>query len=87
MYVCMYVYIIYRCMSCHKAIVMIAGRAHCFHDCIHITPILLLRDLSTVCVMDQWITYDHLLRIFFALTYERPTILYENDKVISTMFY
>ena len=30
------------CMSCHKAIVVITGRAHCFHDCIYITPILLL---------------------------------------------
>ena len=23
-------------MSCHKAIVVITGRAHCFHDCIYI---------------------------------------------------
>ena len=23
-----------KCMSCHKAIVVITGRAHCFHDCI-----------------------------------------------------
>ena len=30
------------CMSCHKAIVVITGRAHCFHDCIYIMPILLL---------------------------------------------
>ena len=29
-------------MSCHKAIVVITGRAHCFHDNIHITLILLL---------------------------------------------
>ena len=34
-------------MSCHKAIVVITGRAHCFHDCIiyiyiYITFILLL---------------------------------------------
>ena len=29
-------------MSCHKAIVVITGRAHCFHDCIYITLILLL---------------------------------------------
>ena len=21
-----------KCMSCHKAIVVITGRAHCFHD-------------------------------------------------------
>ena len=31
-----------KCMSCHKAIVVIIGRAHCFHDFIYITPILLL---------------------------------------------
>ena len=31
-----------KCMSCHKAIVVITGRAHCFHDCIYITLILLL---------------------------------------------
>ena len=29
-----------KCMSCYKAIVVITGRAHCFHDCIYITPIL-----------------------------------------------
>ena len=23
-----------KCMSCHKVIVVITGRAHCFHDCI-----------------------------------------------------
>ena len=31
-----------KCMSCHKAIVVINGRAHCFHDSIYITLILLL---------------------------------------------
>ena len=25
-----------KCMSCHKAIVVITGRAHCFLDCIYI---------------------------------------------------
>ena len=39
-------------MSCHKATVVITGRAHCFHDCIYITHILLW-DLSTPCVMDH----------------------------------
>ena len=24
-----------KCMSCHKAIVVITGRAHCFHDYIY----------------------------------------------------
>ena len=31
-----------KCMSCHKAIVAITGRAHCFHDNIYITLVLLL---------------------------------------------
>ena len=31
-----------KCMSCHKAIVMITGRAHCFQDNLYITLILLL---------------------------------------------
>ena len=49
-YICMYIYIyiyIYippwqtvhnvpKCMSCHKAIVVITGRVHCFFDCIYI---------------------------------------------------
>ena len=25
-----------KCMSCHKAVVVITGRAHCFHNCIYI---------------------------------------------------
>ena len=25
-----------KCMSCHKAIVVITGRAYCFHDCMYI---------------------------------------------------
>ena len=31
-----------KCMSCHKAIAVITGTAHCFHDCKYITPILFL---------------------------------------------
>ena len=31
-----------KCMSCHKAIVVITGSAHCFHDYIYIMLILLL---------------------------------------------
>ena len=29
-------------MSCNKAIVVISGKVHCFHDYIYIMPILLL---------------------------------------------
>ena len=31
-----------KCMSCHKVIVVITGRAHCFHNYIYITLILIL---------------------------------------------
>ena len=31
-------------LSCHKAITVITGRVHCFHDYIYITLILLMRD-------------------------------------------
>ena len=39
---CVTVHHVPKCMSCHKAIVVITGRAHCFHDFIYITLILLL---------------------------------------------
>ena len=32
---------VFKYMSYHKATVVITGRAHCFHDYIYITPILL----------------------------------------------
>ena len=38
-----------KCMSCYKATVMITEKVHCFHDCMYITLILLLWDLSTLC--------------------------------------
>ena len=43
--------------------VVITGRAHCFHDNTYITPILLLWDLSTLCVM------DHLWPLIISLYY------------------
>ena len=42
-----------KCVSWHKAIMVITRRAHCFHDCIYITIILLLKDFSTLRVMDH----------------------------------
>ena len=39
---CVTVHHVPKCMSCHKAIVVITGRAHCFHDWIYITPISFL---------------------------------------------
>ena len=53
--------------SCHKAIVVITRRAYCFHDCIYIfiTPILLLWDLSTLCVVNH--LWPLILRSLFCL--------------------
>ena len=62
-----------KCMRCHKTIVVVTGRAHCFHDNIYITLTLLLWDLSTLCDMDHlWplmIPHDHLrlLHIMYIL--------------------
>ena len=39
---CVMVHHVPKCMSCHRAIAVITGRAHCFHGYIYITPILLL---------------------------------------------
>ena len=52
-YVSNIAYNVPKCMSCHKTIVVITGRTHCSHDRIYITPVLLLWDLSTLCVVDH----------------------------------
>ena len=50
-----YIYIYtYIYINTYKTIVVITEKANCFHDYIYITPILLLSNLSTVCVL--WIT-------------------------------
>ena len=57
-----------KCISCHKVIVVITGRAHSFHDYMYVMPILLLWDLSTLlCVL--WITYDHLYIYIYIYIY------------------
>ena len=38
-----------KCMSCHKAIVVIIGRAHCFHDniyCAHLASVRFEQSVS-----------------------------------------
>ena len=44
---------VHECMNCHKAIVVITERVHCFYGYTYITLILLLLDLSTICVVDR----------------------------------
>ena len=67
------VYHVPKCMSCYKAIVVITGRAHCFHDCIYITPILLLWDLRSLCVM---FNSDHLYIYHFVYIYSLYVYIY-----------
>ena len=40
-------------MSWQKVIVVLTVKVHCFHDYIYVMPILLLWDLSTLCVVDH----------------------------------
>ena len=56
---CVTIYHVPKCMSCHKVNMVITARAVCFHDCICITFILRLCDLSTLCVVDHF-TYDYI---------------------------
>ena len=56
-----------KCMSCHKTIVVITRRAHCFHDCIYIMPVFLLWDLSTVycgSLMTTYVIYTYIDRCY-----------------------
>ena len=64
-YIYIYVYHVPKCMNCHKAVVVLTGRAHCFHDNIYVMLNLLLRDLA-FCV--SWITYDH-LHVYIYIVY------------------
>ena len=48
-------------LRCHKAIVLITRRVHCFHDYIYITRILLLWDLST---LSNWRSFCKVSEIF-----------------------
>ena len=50
---CITVHRVSRYMSCHRAIVVITGRARGFHDNMYITLILLLWDLSTLYIVDH----------------------------------
>ena len=67
---CTYVHDVHhvpKCMSCQKAIVVTTGRAHCFHDCMYITPILLLLDLSTLCIVN--VIWPLILYILYIILY------------------
>ena len=45
--------IVPKCMSCHKATVVITGRAHCFRDCIYILRSSCFYEIGAHCL--SWI--------------------------------
>ena len=51
-----------KCMSCHKAIVVITGRAHCFHDYIYIyyAHLASVRFEHSVCRGSLMTTYTYI---------------------------
>ena len=55
----------HKCMSCHKAIVVITGRAHCFHDNIYIyyAHLASVRFEHSVCSGSLMATYIHINNI------------------------
>ena len=57
-YIFNHVHPVPKCMSYHKAIVVITGRAHCFHDCTYTLRPSSFCEIWVLCVL--WITSDHL---------------------------
>ena len=59
--ICGTVHYVPKCMSCNKAIVVITGRAHCFHDCIfmHYSCIYIKNSPPTtyICICIQICSY------------------------------
>ena len=49
-----------KCMSCHKYIVVITGRVHCFHDCTYILCPSCFCEIWALCV--SWIISDNLYK-------------------------
>ena len=55
---CLTVHHVPKCMSCHRAIVVITGRAYCFHNCIYILRPCCFCEIWALCVSLN--IYDHL---------------------------
>ena len=68
------VYHVRKCMSCHKAIVVITAMGHCFHDCTYIG-----RDggLSTRCHSCRFACQQRVLK-----TFPGPGYLHPEDGVV-----
>ena len=65
---CVTIHHVPKCMSCHKAIVVITRRTHCFHECIYVMRASLLLNLNTVC-RESWFSFLKMLNtvIFYEL--------------------
>ena len=55
---CVTVYHVPKCMSCHKAIVVITGREHIVFKIAYMLCLSCFCEIWALCV--SWITYDHL---------------------------
>ena len=68
---CTSVHHVPKCMSCHKAIVVITGRAHCFHDCIYIyyAHLASVRFEHSVCRGSLMTTYNINIYIYIFILF------------------
>ena len=73
-----------KCISCHKATVVIIGRAHSFHDNIYIMLILLscLCEIWTLCL---WDTLWQLTPVLGHMMCSYTLLLLINQRVISKL--
>ena len=79
-----------KCMSYHKAILVITGRTHCFHDCIYI---MLICDICMLICINIYIykkTFIFLKTIFLSNTFSlfvkalNSSISFEHLKLAQT---
>ena len=64
----MYVHHVPKCMSCHKAVMVITRRAHCFHDCTYILHTsCFVRFEHSVCRDHLWSLIYHYLSICLSI--------------------
>ena len=76
------VYHVPKCISCHKATVVINGRLHCFHGYIYVMPILLLGDLSARYVFSELRVLCCLLNNLQPNEQQQPNLLQHNGFIL-----
>ena len=66
---CVAVHCVPKHMSFHKAILVITGRVHCFHDCIYITHLASVRFEHSVCHESLTTTYIYIHTYIYKYIY------------------